>query len=72
MHLTFGICYQNESQTSKEIPKRDDTVRKKKIKDITKVLRHEQAQETEPYRKKSRMSHFQFENVILYPTLSFI
>ena len=77
MHHTFGICYQNESQTSREIPKRDDkkikeNQRKIKIKDITKVLRHEQAQETEPYRKKSRMSHFQFENVILYPRLSFI
>ena len=43
MHHTFGICYQNESRTSREIPKREDTVRKRKIKDITKVLRHEQA-----------------------------
>ena len=68
MHHTFGICYQNESQTSREIPKREDTVRKRKIKDITKVLRHEQAQEIEPYRKKPRMSHFRFENVMLYPT----
>ena len=72
MHHTFGICYQNESQTSREIPKREDTVRKRKIKDITKVLRHEQVQEIEPYRKKPRMSHFRFENVMLYPTHSFI
>ena len=72
MHHTFGIGYQNESQTSREIPKREDTVRKRKIKDITKVLRHEQAQEIEPYRKKPRMSHFQLENVMLYPTNSFI
>ena len=72
MHYTFGICYQNESQTSREINKRDDTVRKRKIKDITKVLRHEQVQEIEPYRKKPRMSHFRFENVMLYPTHSFI
>ena len=61
-----------ESQTSREIPKREDTVRKRKIKDITKVLRHEQAQEIEPYRKKPRMSHFRFENVMLYLTNSFI
>ena len=72
MHHTVGICYQNESQTSREIRKREDTVRKRKIKDITKVLRHEQAQEIEPYRKKPRMSHFRFENVMLYPTHSFI
>ena len=72
MHHTFGIGYQNESQTSREIPKREDTVRKRKIKDITKVLQHEQAQEIEPYRKKPRMSHFRFENVMLYPTHSFI
>ena len=70
MHYTFGICYQNESQTSREIPKREDTVRKRKIKDITKVVWHEQAQEIEPYRKKPRMSHFRFENV--YLTNSFI
>ena len=72
MHHTVGICYQNESQTSREIRKREDTMRKRKIKDITKVLRHEQAQEIEPYRKKPRMSHFRFENVMLYPTHSFI
>ena len=72
MHHTVGICYQNESQTSREIRKREDTMRKRKIKDITKVLRHEQAQEIEPYRKKPRMSHFRFENIMLYPTHSFI
>ena len=55
-----------------KIPKREDTVRKRKIKDITNVLRHEQAQEIEPYRKKPKMSHFRFENVMLYPTNSFI
>ena len=73
MHYAFGICYENESQTSREIPKREDTVKKKKkIKDITKLLRHEQAQEIDPYRKKPRMLHFQFENFILYATHSFI
>ena len=29
MHHAFGICYENESQTSREIPKREDTVKKK-------------------------------------------
>ena len=72
MHHTFGICYQNKSQTSREIPKREDTVRKRKIEDITKALRHEQAQEIEPYRNKPRVSHLRFENVMLYPTNSFI
>ena len=72
MHHTFGICYKNESQTSREMPKRKDTVRKRKIKDITKVLRYEQAQEVEPYRKKPRMPQFQFENVTVHPTHSFI
>ena len=61
MYPTFGRCYQNESQTSREIAKREDTMRKRKIKHITKVLWHEQAQEIEPYRKKPRMSHFQLE-----------
>ena len=72
MHHTFGICYKNESQTSREMPKRKGTVRKRKIKDITKVLRYEQAQEVEPYRKKPRMPQFQFENVAVHPTHSFI
>ena len=72
MHHIFGICCKSESQTSREIPKREGTVRKRKIKDITKVLRYEQAQEVEPYRKKPRMPQFQFENVIVYPTHSFI
>ena len=72
MHHTFDISCKSESQTSREIPKREGTVRKRKIKDITKVLRYEQAQEVEPYRKKPRMSQFQFENVIVYPTHSFI
>ena len=30
MHYAFGICYENESQTSREIPKREDTVKKNK------------------------------------------
>ena len=47
-------------------------MRKRKIEDITKALRHEQAQEIEPYRNKPRVSHLRFENVMLYPTNSFI
>ena len=46
-HHKFGICYQNESQTSREIPKRENIVRERKIKDITKALWHKQAQEIE-------------------------
>ena len=45
MHHTFGICHQNKSQLSREIPTVEDTVRKRKFKDITKVLRHKQGQE---------------------------
>ena len=33
-------------------------MRKRQIKDITKVLRHEQVQEIEPYRKKPRVSQY--------------
>ena len=28
LHYTFGICHQDESKTSKEVNKRDETVRK--------------------------------------------
>ena len=38
VHNTFGICYQNESQTSREVSKRVHTVRKRKTKDITKFF----------------------------------
>ena len=47
-------------------------MRKRKIKDITEALWHQQPQEIKPYRKKQRMSYCQFENVIFYPTHSFI
>ena len=63
VYHTFSICYQNESQTSKEVFKRDVTVRKRKIKDIEKILWYKQAQEVKSGRKKPTMSHFQFANV---------
>ena len=70
IHLAYPTIMNLKLQ--EKIPKREDTVRKTKIKEITKVLRHEQAQEIEPYRKKPRMSHFWLEKVMLYPTNSFI
>ena len=50
----------NEYQTSKEVTKRENT-----------VLRHEQAQEIEACKKKPRISHLQYGNVIVYHTESF-
>ena len=71
-HIHLAYPTRMKLKLQEKIPKREDRVRKRKIKDITKVLRHEQAQEIEPYRKKPRMSHFRFENVMFYLTNLFI
>ena len=63
MHLTFGICYQNESQTSKEIPKRDDTVRKKKSKILQRFFGMNKHKKPNPTEKSQECHTFSLKTL---------
>ena len=61
VHHTYGICYQNISLTI-QIPQKitETTCKKRKIKDITSVLKEAREMEVPTCRKKLQMSYLEF------------
>ena len=63
IHHTYRICYQNVDEESCCMPKEVVlTGTERMIKDITKVPQAKAFEELHPYRKKPKMSQFEFEN----------
>ena len=64
VHHTYGICYRNISSTTQVPQKITETTRKKrKIKDITSVLKEAREMELPLCRKKRKMSYLEFTKI---------
>ena len=64
VHQTYGFCYQNISSTI-QVPQKitEITCKKRKIKDITSVLKEAREMELPPCRKKPKMSYLEFTKI---------
>ena len=64
VHHTYRICYQNVSSTI-QVPQKitETTCKKRKIKDITSVLKEAREMELPPCRKKPEMSYLEFTKI---------
>ena len=64
LHHTHGICYQNILSTI-QVPQKitESTYKKRKIKDITLVLKEAREMELPPCRKKPKMSYLEFTKI---------